>query len=676
MAINIQNIVAALEAKVAAATSATETQELIVIIKSIKAAGQQTVSTYANVASLPAASVDNAGNLAYVAAVGKIYYSNGTTWTEVGSGSDAEAYDQSLNTTDDVVFNSALIGDVSIVGNEISGVDSYGNDATLVVAGGLDVKFGSAPETINGNFSLGNPQFTNPPLFYNYSSSISQENLSKFISGALITVQDTNFGLGTFVIELTSNLQYDQNAGTYTASYNPISGNMGGAAGISATSALITTSAQTTPLTVTSSGVNVDGTFTVNGQPVAGGSGFDGGSLVATDALISDVSIIGNEISAVDSYGNADTLVLNSPVEFKATETVNSQQTLSIFNTGIALDSYFQNYLGAVRFTNFSSQQIAQNLLTLTPSTEVTTSLLLNASTYTNRFLRFTISNTFSEPESYNPSLVAYVAFSVVPGTLQSSTDGVNWSSILLDDGYYSSGNATITYDSTSIVDKTVVSVTESGVNVDGTFTVNGQEITTGGSGSSFDQSLNTVDDVVFNSGLIGDIAIVGNTISGTGVYGAGEQVVVDSDLLVTGDLIISNQIGTPTNTSSPVKYVQVSVQEPKTIIDEFTLNSSMWSSIAGYGSGMNYVQIDTTGYPTTAAKLQNVKVGDFISLSTQYGNFQFEISGSQSASPTNFSFFWTGSNAMMGVDNSASVTFTSTTVTSEKKDYFLPLYN
>ena len=57
MAINIQNIVSALEAKVAAATSQTETQELIVLIKTIKASGQQTISSYASSTALPAGTV-------------------------------------------------------------------------------------------------------------------------------------------------------------------------------------------------------------------------------------------------------------------------------------------------------------------------------------------------------------------------------------------------------------------------------------------------------------------------------------------------------------------------------------------------------------------------------------------------------------------------------------------
>jgi hypothetical protein len=61
-----------------------------------------------------------------------------------GSGS---SFDQDLNTTNDVLFNTALIGDVSIIGNQIGAVDSYGNVDTLVIDGDLDVQ---GTFTVNG----------------------------------------------------------------------------------------------------------------------------------------------------------------------------------------------------------------------------------------------------------------------------------------------------------------------------------------------------------------------------------------------------------------------------------------------------------------------------------------------------------------------------------------------
>lgn len=148
MAINIQNIIAALEAKVAAATSATETQELIVLIKTIKASGQSIIASYATSSALPTATSANAGNIAFVSDVAKLFYSNGTTWAEVGSGSGGgTAYDQSLNTTDDVVFNSALIGSIALIDNTLSAVDVYGNLDKLTISSPLEITSGGVATT-------------------------------------------------------------------------------------------------------------------------------------------------------------------------------------------------------------------------------------------------------------------------------------------------------------------------------------------------------------------------------------------------------------------------------------------------------------------------------------------------------------------------------------------------
>jgi hypothetical protein len=49
------------------------------------------------------------------------------------------SYDQNLNTTDDVVFNSALIGDISIVANQISALDAYGNTGILDLTGQVEI---------------------------------------------------------------------------------------------------------------------------------------------------------------------------------------------------------------------------------------------------------------------------------------------------------------------------------------------------------------------------------------------------------------------------------------------------------------------------------------------------------------------------------------------------------
>jgi hypothetical protein len=625
MAINIQNIIAALEAKVAAATSATETQELIVIIKSIKAAGQQTVVTYADVPNLPTANADNAGNLAYVAAVGKIYYSNGTTWTEVGSGAGGSSYDQDLNTTDDVVFNSALVGDVSIVGNEISGTDGYGNPDTLVVDGDLQVKFDSlTTETINESFGIQNP--TLDPIFY-ASNVPTLEVRSKFVSGTIVTLTDNSFGNGTFVIQLTANLAYNDNYGNWLAPYTiisggPISGNI-----VPASSVTITVASQTTPLSVTESGVNVDGTFTVNGQPVSGGSGFDGGSLVATDALIGDVSIVGNEISGIDGYGNDATLVVAAPVDFNFTGTTTSVVQTQISMGGVGFQT---NMIGAFQiydlFGNFQSE--ANQIVNLPQGTVITTNDMFSFATYQNTRFRFTIDYVQSSPDMYNPSVISAIYVYPIAQQFEYSTDGgQTWTTTSVFSYNFNRSNINLYLSfeaqvATSVV-QTAVSVTESGLNVNGSFTVNGQPVS--GSGSSYDQSLNTTDDVVFNSALIGDVTIVGNEISGTDGYGNPDTLVLNS----------------------PVEFKATETTSSETIIDFGA--SSAFVPVFDFGNYSQYVSLRKfSGFDQSAAQqLMAIPSGtlvttnaffyfNFMTYQNENAFFRFVVDGTPTSFNTN----------------------------------------
>jgi len=722
MAINIQNIIAALEAKVAAATSATETQELIVIIKSIKAAGQQTVVTYADVPNLPAANADNAGNLAYVASVGKIYYSNGTTWTEVGSGSgggSGTAYDQDLNTTDDVVFNSALVGDVSIIGNEISSTDAYGNNTALVVAGDLNVKhsnqslynISAVDYSVGGqytSFTVGTPfnpsSISDLLLGLNPSDEISVSFIDNeypvtrtatmvinrvIQQGSQIIVEAFNdavtytqnppspgayfpgsflsdfiLTVGSSITPLSVTASGVNVDGTFTVNGQPVSGGGFDGGSLVATDALIgdvsiigneisgvdaygnnsellinapltvnaggtssstvlytdiLTSAGFTvhnsgsstiyffevrqavkelltalnpgdtftlrdnntnlPVTytfvswtgsgselfitveeynsgsdinfgqyylelnynvdtsvsvleVTESGINVNGALTVNGQPISGGSGFDGGSLVATDALIGDVSIAGNEISAVDSYGNDATLVVAAPVDFNFTGT-----TTSVVQTQISMGGVgFQVGMSGLQIYNLygNYQSEAMQIDNLPQGTVITTGDMFSFSTYQNVRFRFAIDSVMLTPDMYNPSVISNVYIDTIGQQVEYSTDGgQSWTTTSIYS--YNFGRSNINLDLsfeaqvTTNVTQTAVSVTESGLNVNGALTVNGQPVGAGGSGSSYDQSLNTTDDVVFNSALIGDVTIVGNEISGTDGYGNPNTLVLNS---------------------------------------------------------------------------------------------------------------------------------------------------
>lgn len=792
MAINIQNIIAALEAKVAAATSATETQELIVIIKSIKAAGQQTIVTYANVAALPTASSDNQGNLAFVADVGKIYYSNSTTWTEVGSGSGGAAlnagtnivltpetdgsitisstgggaggssFDQSLNTTDDVVFDSGLIGNVSIVGNTIGGTDAYGNPDTLIVDG--DFQIGDqTTETLSGSFSAQNPNYGS--TFFDYTGVYAD----KFVSGATVTLVDTAFGDGTIVIQLNADAVYDNNYGAWTAPYTLISGSISGVGAPSSTaivtsgSVLLSVNAEGVSVSTINStedlNVNIDsrstttisytnaqlsngqwahlGTmygdmtgkqivartfmgpapidvlnsfvpgdkltfktfasmdytvtltspfvysmnqngyvasvleanpammdmnFDTNSDPVIVKTvstgelnsytfGTDGTlitpSLVADSALIGDVSIVGNTIAALDSYGNADVLnvsasdvVFDSDLNLSVNTLFETTETIS----GGGSNRFRANFTTPYQFTfeNYDSgwsdapKFVTGSIITLTDYMNSQTTVVIqltsdmifggmasgwmasfdvisNPSNSTSvQAFSVTVTNTSGSVANYgfdNQGTLTAPAISTdsllingsapsfltvnqdgsksieVPKLVTTNYSGLYWMAARFS-GYMNAaqqgkvrienpGTTTIDlFNSLVVGDKVTfeyydsmgtmtyrtytVTVQTAGFNynmMDNAYILDVVEVNTGMDELNFDYAKGvsvettgsqeyifagdalTASNIIADSALIGDVSIVGNTISGVDAYGLADKLVVDGDLEVTGDI-------------------------------------------------------------------------------------------------------------------------------------------
>jgi len=650
MAINIQNIIAALEAKVAAATSATETQELIVIIKSIKAAGQQTVVTYADVPNLPTASADNAGNLAYVAAVGKIYYSNGTTWTEVGSGSGGgggTAYDQSLNTTDDVVFNSALVGDVSIIGNKIAATDSYGNVNTLELDAPVDFKsivsqsfsanlnFGQAYLTYGSNqielIGLGPYQsevtqlLALPLMSLVTVSGLYDYNTYQYISLRFIvsnppSTTDDMYNPGSYSAVTYSNPSsvefstdginwsfLDTSSTTYTLYPNQSSVVVAFAS---------STTVETNIASVTENGLNVEGALTVTG----------GGDVVLDSALIGDVSIIGNEISATDAYGNDAALVLNTPVDFNFTGTTTTAVQTQISMSGV---SFQTSMIGAFQIYDLygSFQSEANQIVNLPQGTVITTGDIFSFATYQNTRFRFTINSVQSSPDMYNPSVISSIFMYPIAQQFEYSTDGgQTWTttSIFSYNLNRNNINLNLSFEAqvTTNVAQTAVSVTETGLNVNGALTVNGQPIA-GGSGSSYDQSLNTTDDVVFNSALVGDVSIIGNEISGVDIYGNAGALVLNV----------------------PVEFKATETTNSETIID-FGASSFIVPTF-NFGTYEQYVSLrnNSSGIdPSAAQQLMAIPSGtlvttnvfsrfNFMTYQTENKYFRFVVNGT----PTSF---------------------------------------
>jgi hypothetical protein len=281
-----------------------------------------------------------------------VLFNTVTATSFIGDGSGltgVTSYDQSLNTTDDVVFNSALIslgmiGNISFIDNQISAIDAYDQPAMLQIGSDL---------TATGNVDISGTLTVNGQEIINYT---------------LPTATDSVLGgikIGT--------------------------------------------------------GLSIDGSGVVS---AAVGASFDQ-SLNTTDdvsfnsALIGDVSIIGNQISVLDAYGQTGSLDLTGQVQITGSLLLNGEEiapyTLTDFNTHFGLK---------------------------------TTSDLSEG---TN--LYFT---TTRARDSF------------------SAGSGIS----------YDAGTGEIT------------------------------------AVAPYDQSLNTTDDVVFNSALIGDVSIIGNQISVAGAYG------------------------------------------------------------------------------------------------------------------------------------------------------------
>jgi hypothetical protein len=489
---------------------------------------------------------------------------NGTSLLGSGditiTGGSGSSFDQDLNTTDDVVFNSALVGDVSIIGNEITAIDSYGNDATLAVSSEMQVTVGSI-STVNGNPS----QNTIRLQLYSYDVSFFIEGAGTWYfnedfvralynnnpdSSPVVSVTfpgpigmpDTvitgrlkannggypgEWQLGNTNPATVTNIYFDTNyLNEITINETPVTSypNYGQAYSIGQ-QVTFTTGSQTTPLSVTASGVNIDGTFTVNGQPVSGGSSFDQDlnttdDVVFNSALIGDVSIVSNTISAVDAYGNADTLVVASglEVDMSSSQTVNQVISFAENTDYFAGGNSFLISNGYIQIYTLTSGA-QSTLFSLPVGTVITKNSNGNSVVLVSQFF-FVGGNTYAA----QVNLLVGVSYEELDGPV------------------------TISYSQTTEEINTPLSVTASGVNVNGTFTVNGQPV--GGSGSSYDQDLNTTDDVVFNSALIGDVSIIGNEISAVDSYGNADTLVVDGELTVSAGTV--EVVQTIANTITP----------------------------------------------------------------------------------------------------------------------------
>lgn len=468
------------------------------------------------------------------------------------------SYDQDLNTTSDVAFNSTLVGNVSIIGNTIGAIDSYGNSDTLVVDSNLNVQI--LDNVLTETFLNYDPNYGSPGAFSHYpwdarlqvnntlgqNTSLINSIIANSTTGSRINfkLNTPSFGLVEGYAELSGidnfgsvfYLLFNPQSVVYTSGYNLFYWNISLNVGSSITQE---TTVELTPLSVTESGVAVSGALTVNGQQITPPITYDQdlnttndvvfNNAVFNSALVGDVSIVGNQIATTDAYGNPDTLVLNSNVQVSfGGETV---YTGTDATNNILLNLYGHDVSFFVQSGTFN-ESFVRALYNNDPDSTPTVTVTLNGNGYGDFVLRGRLRSASSVwgqgswGSFNNPAAISTIYFD----TAYINEITVNGNPVTNIGGW----NSTLTWgNQVTFISGTPqvipLSVTETGINVEGSFTVNGAPV----GGSSFDQDLNTTDDVVFNSALVGDVSIVGNTISGIDSYGNANTLVVDGDLTV-----------------------------------------------------------------------------------------------------------------------------------------------
>ena len=575
--------------------------------------------------------------------------------------------DQGTLTSTNLIADSALVGDVSIIGNTITGVDSYGVADTLVVDSALDV---------NGTLNVTNTSSTTTTYSYGQwdgqiswfmgnvqwqEPSVSLSIVNSLKAGDTLTFVDS-MNVGNYItVTLTSAMTYNPGFMAYAASVVE-NNNTGMPIGAGNDFLSITSSFQVNPLSVTASGVSVDGTFTVNGLSV--GVAYDQ-SLNTTDdvvfnsALVGDVSIVDNTITGVDSYGNPDTLVVdgNLNVQFDilvpVTETIPSGSgyiITNIFAPGTFEVDLFVSLEG-IQWAE-ASKFVAGTTITMATDGGIVEFELTSDLTWRPEFGFWTAGWVIISGD-VNGQLNASIA--VITNMVSNTAD--------------------------------VLQVTETGAAITGALTVNGQAIT---AGTSYDQSLNTTDDVVFNSALVGDVSIIGNTITGVDSYGLAGDLVLDGTVVYTG-----TTDETPSNTSTVNKWLKVGseVTIPGTVtsynfladVDYLSVLSPFSGvSIAATGGGYGYVifrNYDSWPNYSSAQLTKNLAIGTEITFTADSSTYVGTLtSRTASINETQYDITWISPTNIgplnTGGAGPASVSFSITGPASQGIDYFyMPLY-
>ena len=462
----------------------------------------------------------------------------------------ATFHDSGLSTLN-LVADTALIGNVSVIDNTISAVDEYGAAGELVVDGDLTITGAlNATTTLVVNADGSKSVVVGSVNTTQYSSvswmdaslagsmdglavagkvmfsNVSQETrdiLNSLVPGDKVTLGNYNgmvVQYYTFTVE-TAGLVFD-----YMYMRDALN--------------IVETNPSSMSINFNSSyGLTVESGKFVNYD--FSNEGLSVTNVVADTALIGNVSVIDNTISAVDEYGAAGELVVDG--DLTITGALNATTTLVVNADG-------------------SKSVVVGGIAT---------------STITNvNWMQATWPGTMSAPTQvgklviYSPSQSVISALNVLaPGdtvTLGSGDFGAQYTTLTVQ-------TAGFAYD--PMYGSYALNVVELNPSMMSTNFQSGLGLViVSGSFSYFDFSDEAfiAPSVISESALLGDVAITGNTISAVDAsgYGTGADLSIVSNLVLEGDLTVSGQLGTPANTSNPAAYTLVQHKDVNGIISSY----------------------------------------------------------------------------------------------------------
>jgi len=539
-------------------------------------------------------------------------------------GGNIALYDQPLNTTDDVIFNSALIGDVSIIGNGIAAVDSYGNPSSLFVDENLTV----IGQSLDAPIHLVS---VNDPNTSQYNTEFALNNVkidkvtgTKFIIDAASDSTTATYSGRAYIADISGTIIHtlvNPNAdGIEVDDHFGISCDINGSYAIvgayrETNSAAGQTDKYNAPGHAYVFDVSTGGLVHSLVNPDAASTGWYGdrfGSCVAINGDYAVVGSMGEYISGTPliigklfvysiTGGTTPLYTINNP---SVTQSLGfaSPKSITISNTYIVVSDRYHDASfygeGVVYIYDISSGTLLHTINNPNPSNYDTFGLtvaingadiLITSASKAYIFdavtgnLKYTLSTShipnaasqnfgYSCDLSNNFAVITSIGLGIGQGALHiyDATNGSFIQQYTETSTIYRMGYSTSVYNNTCIVgtegilftslNKVSVFDITKRYSYDTTKQVYGNIVTGDIQTNTITSNSITTNTLISDSSLIGDVSIIGNTIAGLDTYGLADTLIVDGDLNITGNLVLQSTTATPVDSATVVKWAIIEI--------------------------------------------------------------------------------------------------------------------